>query len=76
ILILLSVILNAVSLLGGLGGVSGMILSSSYLTSDKEITVSDELLQELEADLIIKIQNIPKDHPGYDSYQYQVGSIG
>ena len=53
-----------------------MILSSSYLTSDKEITVSDELLQELEADLIIKIQNIPKDHPGYDSYQYQVGSIG
>lgn len=76
ILILLSVILNAVSLIGGLGGVSGMILSSSYLTSDKEITVSDELLQELEADLIIKIQNIPKDQPGYDSYQYQVGSIG
>ena len=76
ILILLSVILNAVSLLGGLGGVSGMILSSSYLTSDREITVSDELLQELEADLIIKIQNIPKDHPGYDSYQYKVGSIG
>ena len=76
ILILLSVILNAVSLLGGLGGVSGMILSSSFLTSDREITVSDELLQELEADLIIKIQNIPKDHLGYDSYQYQVGSIG
>lgn len=72
----LSVILNAVSLLGGLGGVSGMILSSSYLTSDKEITVSDELLQELEADLIIKIQNIPTNYPGYDSYQYQVGSIG
>ena len=72
----LSVILNAVSLLGGLGGVSGMILSSSYLTSDKEITVSDELLQELEADLIIKIQNIPTNYPGYDRYQYQVGSIG
>ena len=72
----LSVILNAVSLLGGLGGISGMILSSSYLTSDKEITVSDELLQELEADLIIKIQNIPTNYPGYDSYQYQVGSIG
>lgn len=72
----LSVILNAVSLLGGLGGISGMMLSSSYLTSDKEITVSDELLQELEADLIIKIQNIPTNYPGYDSYQYQVGSIG
>ena len=72
----LSVILNAVSLLGGLGGISGMILSSSYLTSDKEITVSDELLQELEADLIIKIQNIPTNYPGYDSYQYKVGSIG
>lgn len=72
----LSVILNSCSLFGGLSGGSSMITSSSYLTSDREITVSDELLQELETDLLVEIKNIPKDHPGYDSYQYQVDSVG
>ena len=72
----LSIIMQSCSILGGFNGGSGMIVSTSYMASDHEITVSDEFMQELETDLLIEVQNIPKNHPGYDSYRYQVGSIG
>lgn len=72
----ISMIMQSCSILGGFNGGSGMIASTSYMTSDREITVSDELMQELDTDILIEVQNIPKNYPGYDSYRYQVASIG
>lgn len=74
--ILLSFVMHSCSMLGGLNGATGLISGTSYLASDKEITVSDVLFSEYETDLTVAIQNVPKSHPGYDSYRYQIGRIG
>ncbi len=57
------------SVIGGIG-------ASSYLAEDVDIDQAELMYTQWETDLKLQIQNIPTDYPGYDEYNYDIGSIG
>ncbi|MDO5714800.1 MAG: peptidoglycan DD-metalloendopeptidase family protein, partial [Tissierellia bacterium] len=59
-------------MLGGLGAITG----SSYQADDLEITGADLEYTRLEANLLKTIEDMEKDHPGYDEYRYNLSSVG
>jgi murein DD-endopeptidase MepM/ murein hydrolase activator NlpD len=52
------------------------ILATSYTASDNDINRAEAYYSGLEASLKKQIDNAERDHPGYDEYNYQVGTIG
>ena len=59
--------------------VSGMmngILGTSYTSEDEDLITVENNYAALEAALQETIDNIERDHPGYDEYRYVLDSIG
>ncbi|GEM_PF-3364695 len=52
------------------------ILATSYSAEDDDINRAEACYSGLEADLKKQIDDAEWDHPGYDEYIYQVGTIG
>lgn len=52
------------------------ILSTSYTATDTYINNTEAYYSGLESDLKQQIDNAEQSHPGYDEYDYQVGTIG
>lgn len=72
ILIIASVFSSFASL--GSGG-AGAITASSYLAEPAAISSADLVYTEWETDLQMQIDSAERDHPGYDEYRYQIGTI-
>ena len=66
-----------------IGSVSIMLMSSgesffqsTYLSSDNEITSTNETYAAMEDALQNRIDRIPQDYPGYDEYRYDLDDFG
>lgn len=58
-----------------IGGLNAF-LTTSYTTSDKDITAADLEYTRLEAELEYDLLNIERDYPGFDEYRYRLDPIG
>lgn len=59
-------------LMGGLGTIAG----TSYQASDIEVTGADFEYTRLETGLLLTLQDIERDNPGYDEYRYELDGVG
>lgn len=57
------------------GGFNG-ILGTSYTSEDSDLVVVENAYAAMENELQGKIDNVEKDHPGYDEYKYELDGIG
>ncbi len=80
---IIGIILAMIMLVNTVGAFTGMIsngvsviLSTSYQSSDQEITATENVYNRLEADLKHAIDNVESDYSGYDEYRYYIGTIG
>jgi len=73
-LMLLMGVISSCSLMleGGLQSIVG----TSYTSEDEDIIAVDNDYAELEKELQREIDNIERDYPGYDEYQYHLDEIG
>ena len=72
IMILAGVTSCSTMLSGGLNG----ILGTSYTSEDSDLVGTEQDYAALENGLQSKIDNIERDHPGYDEYRYDLAEIG
>ena len=56
------------------GGITSVI-STSYVSEDADMLGADADYAALEAELQSRIDNIERDHPGYDEYRYDLDDI-
>ena len=73
IVLLISGALTSCSALGG--GVNGMTLATSFTAEDEDILEVEAAYVAKETALQKTIDNIEKDHPGYDEYNYSLSEI-
>lgn len=73
-LMLLMGVISSCSLMleGGLQSIVG----TSYTSEDEDIIAVDNDYAELEKELQREIDNIEREYPGYDEYQYHLDEIG
>ena len=57
------------------GGFNG-ILGTSYTSEDSDLVAVENAYAAMENELQGKIDNVEKDHPGYDEYKYELDGIG
>jgi len=57
------------------GGVQNVTIATSFTADDDVIRAVEADYVELEADLQDTIDNIERDHPGYDEYNYTLAEI-
>ena len=80
IILLLLLLFLISSVLGSFSGISsggaGMIVSTTYLSADRDIDQAELIYTEWETDLQMQINNAAASRPGYDEYRYQVDEIG
>ena len=57
------------------GGFNG-ILGTSYTSEDSDLVAVENAYAAMENELQGKIDNVEKDHPGYDKYKYGLDGIG
>ena len=57
------------------GGFNG-ILGTSYTSEDSDLVSVENAYAAMENELQGKIDNVKKDHPGYDEYKYELDGIG
>ena len=57
------------------GGFNG-ILGTSYASEDSDLVAVENAYAAMENELQGKIDNVKKDHPGYDEYKYELDGIG
>ena len=57
------------------GGFNG-ILGTSYTAEDSDLVSVENAYAAMENELQGKIDNVKKDHPGYDEYKYELDGIG
>lgn len=57
------------------GGLNG-ILGTSYTSEDNDLVAVENAYVAMENELQGKIDNVEKNHPGYDEYKYELDSIG
>ena len=57
------------------GGFNG-ILGTSYTSEDSDLVAVENAYAAMENELQGKIDNVEKDHPGYDKYKYELDGIG
>lgn len=73
---LLVMVINEFSMIGAIvSEAGGVIVESTYLSSDEDILSADARYQELESALQHRIDSVEEEHPGYDEYRYQVDEI-
>lgn len=74
VLMLLMGVISSCSLMleGGLQSIVG----TSYTSEDEDIIAVDNDYAELEKQLQREIDNIEREYPGYDEYQYHLDEIG
>ena len=74
VLMLLMGVISSCSLMleGGLQSIVG----TSYTSEDEDIIAVDNDYAELEKELQREIDNIEREYPGYDEYQYHLDEIG
>ncbi len=59
-------------LMGGMGTITG----TSYQASDIDVTEADVEYTRLETGLLLTLQDIEVDNPGYDEYRYNLDGVG
>ena len=57
------------------GGLNG-ILGTSYTSEDSDLVAVENAYAAMENELQGKIDNVERDHPGYDEYKYELDGIG
>ncbi len=57
------------------GGFNG-IIGTSYTSEDSDLIAVENAYAAMENELQGKINNVKKDHPGYDEYRYELDGIG
>jgi hypothetical protein len=82
IVAVIAILLLLVLMISGLGSCTaiigesgGGVVSSTYLSSDDEITSTDNQYTSLENALQNQLDNIESTYPGYDEYRYTVDEI-
>ncbi len=77
IAILLMVIMTSLSSCSVAGGgMTNVTIATSYTAQDETIRQVEQDYKDLEADLQTTLNNIERDHPGYDEYRYDLSEIG
>ena len=77
LLLILFLIMSTFTMCVGMfSGTSGVIGSVTYAAENQDISDASTLYVELETDLRIYIQDIQTNHPGFDEYRLNIGSIG
>jgi len=71
-LIIMSMFSLATSI--GSGGM-GAVLASSYLTEAEDIETAAIVYSEWETDLRLEILNVQMNHPGFNEYRFDIGTI-
>ena len=54
----------------------GTIVTTSYTAEDAEILGANEDYVAMQQLLVAEIRNTPRNHPGYDEYQYDLDEVG
>ena len=83
VLLVAAVMLLLVMLIGGLlsmcssvgAGIVGAVGGTSYTSQDADLIGTEQDYAALEQGLESRIDNIERDHPGYDEYRYQLDGI-
>lgn len=76
LLILIVMISGSAGLTGGLfGSFSDTTIATSYTADDDDIKAVEQDYKDKEADLQKQIKDIPKTHPGYDEYRYNLAEV-
>lgn len=57
------------------GGFNG-VLGTSYTSEDSDLVAVENAYAAMENELQGKIDNVEKNHPGYDEYKYELDGIG
>lgn len=76
VLLLVMLLAGLLSMCSAVGG--GMLnagVSSSYTSQDADLTGTEQDYTALEHELRSLIENIERDHPGYDEYRYALDEI-
>ena len=76
LLLLIMVIAGVSSCSAMLSGGLNAVLGTSYTSEDADLKDVEQDYTGLENALQSKIDNIERDHPGYDDYRYQLDEIG
>lgn len=58
------------------GGTNNMLVGTSFTADDSDILAAEADYKEMEADLQDEIDNIERDYPDYDEYNYDLAEIG
>ena len=76
-LLLFIMVSSALSSCGAMfSGMINGIVGTSYTSEDADLVAVENNYMALETELQREIDNIERDHPGYDEYRYDLDSIG
>ena len=76
-LLLFIMVSSALSSCGAMfSGMMNGIVGTSYTSEDADLVAVENNYVALETELQREIDNIERDHPGYDEYRYDLDSIG
>ena len=83
ILIAIAALLLFIMVMAGVSSCSAMltgglnsIVGTSYTSEDNELVAVENTYAAKETELQSQIDNIERDHPGYDEYRYDLDAIG
>lgn len=83
VLIAIAALLLLIMVLAGISSITTMlsgglnaVLGTSYTSEDSDLVGTEQDYTGLENELQRTIDNIERDHPGYDEYRYQLDEIG
>ncbi|WP_415531859.1 CD1108 family mobile element protein [Ethanoligenens sp.] len=76
LLLFLLISVTMLPVFAGITGAAGGVQSITFAASDADIDQADRYYSQREADLRTQIANIQSTHPGYNEYDYAIGTIG
>ncbi|MEG1242743.1 MAG: CHAP domain-containing protein [Oscillospiraceae bacterium] len=76
LLLLIMVLVGVSSIATMFSGGLNSVLGTSYTSEDSDLVGAEQDYTGLENALQSEIDNIERDHPGYDEYRYQLDEIG
>lgn len=76
LLLLIMVLVGVSSITTMLSGGLNSVLGTSYTSEDSDLVGTEQDYTGLENALQSEIDNIERDHPGYDEYRYELDEIG
>ncbi len=74
LLMIIMTSLSSCSVAGG--GMTNVTIATSYTAKDQTIRDVENDYKDLETDLQTTLDNVERNHPGYDEYQYDLAQIG